>query len=107
MMKQLEHRGARGKALEVFHFVQQQSECKLTERNYLTIIGILSRDGKLALSREIFDSMKKAGVPSTVLTYTAVISGYVWICSEAQVKIVPISPPTTRLGTIVGPLDST
>ncbi|KAL2641609.1 hypothetical protein R1flu_009196 [Riccia fluitans] len=76
MMKQLERRGARAKALQVFHFLQGQDICKLSEHNYLTIIGILSRDGKLALAREIFDGMKGAQVARSVLSFTALICGY-------------------------------
>ncbi|KAL3686004.1 hypothetical protein R1sor_004026 [Riccia sorocarpa] len=76
MMKQLERRGSRGKALQLFQFLQVQNTCKLSEHNYLTIIGILSRDGKLALAREVFDGMKDAQVARTVLSFTALICGY-------------------------------
>lgn len=75
MMKQLEHRGARGKALQVFRFLQGHSTCVLSEHNHLTIIGILGRDGKMALAREIFDGMKGAEIAPSVLSYTALICG--------------------------------
>lgn len=75
MMKELEVRGARRQALQVFRFLQAQPSVKLREQNFVTIISILGREGKLGLAREIFDSLKKLGIATSVHSYTGLISG--------------------------------
>lgn len=75
MMKELEIRGARRQALQVFRFLQEKSEFDLKEHNCVTIISILGREGKLGLAREIFEGMMKADIPPSVHSYTALLSG--------------------------------
>lgn len=75
MMKELEIRGARRQALQVFRFLQEHLEYELKEHNCVTIISILGREGKLGLAREIFEGMSKAGVAPSVHAYTALLSG--------------------------------
>jgi pentatricopeptide repeat protein len=75
MMKELEVRGARRQALQVFRFLQAQPSVKLREQNFVTIISILGREGKLGLAREIFDSLKELGIATSVHSYTGLISG--------------------------------
>lgn len=75
MMKELEIRGARRQALQVFRFLQKNPEFELKEHNCVTIISILGREGKLGLARQIFDGMRKADVAPSVHSYTALLSG--------------------------------
>lgn len=74
-MKELERRGARRQALQVFRFLQAQSKFELREHNYVTIISILGREGKLGLIMELFDEMKDGGITPSVHSFTALISG--------------------------------
>ncbi|KAH8932025.1 hypothetical protein BDL97_19G051500 [Sphagnum fallax] len=76
MMKQMECRGARRQALQVFRFLQAQSKFEMREQNYVTIMSILGREGKLGLIKEIFDQMRDAMITPTVHSYSVLISGY-------------------------------
>lgn len=78
MMKELEVRGARRQALQVFRFLQREPEFELKEHNCVTIISILGREGKLGLAREIFEERAKASGTPSVHFYTALLSGWVW-----------------------------
>jgi pentatricopeptide repeat protein len=75
MMKQMECRGARRQALQVFRFLQDQSKFEMREQNYVTIMSILGREGKLGLIKEIFDQMRDATITPTVHSYSVLISG--------------------------------
>lgn len=74
-MKELEIRGARRQALQVFRFLQNNHDFGLKEHNYVTLISILGREGKLGLAREIFEGMTKAGITPSVHSYTSLLSG--------------------------------
>jgi pentatricopeptide repeat protein len=75
MMKELEIRGARRQALQVFRFLQKKPEFGLKEHNCVTIISILGREGKLGLAREIFEGMTNNDVTPSAHSYTALLSG--------------------------------
>ncbi|KAG0583521.1 hypothetical protein KC19_3G143500 [Ceratodon purpureus] len=76
MMKELEVRGARRQALQVFLFLRKKPEFELKEHTCVTIISILGREGKLGLAREIFEGMTKDGLTPSAHSYTALLSGY-------------------------------
>ncbi|KAJ7564197.1 hypothetical protein O6H91_02G006500 [Diphasiastrum complanatum] len=76
IIKQMESRGARRRALEIFHFLQRQDAFRMLEQNYVTIIGILGRDGKVGLAQEIFSSMREKEMVPTVFSYTMLMNVY-------------------------------
>jgi pentatricopeptide repeat protein len=75
MMKQMELRGARRQALQVFRFLQVQPKFEMREQIYVTIMSILGREGKLGLVKDIFYGMKDENITPTVHSYSVLISG--------------------------------
>ncbi|XP_051123142.1 pentatricopeptide repeat-containing protein At1g74850, chloroplastic [Andrographis paniculata] len=76
IFKEFAHRGDWQRSLRLFKYMQRQIWCKPNEHIYALVIGILSREGLLDKSAEIFDEMVTHSIPRTVLSYTAIINAY-------------------------------
>lgn len=79
VMKDLEKRGTRKRALLVFEFMVElakSQEIRIQQNNFNTIILILGREGKMRVAHQIFDSMQELQMHPGVVSYCSLMTGY-------------------------------
>ncbi|CAI5505156.1 unnamed protein product [Closterium sp. Naga37s-1] len=79
ILRDLEHRGNKRRAYEVFEYLllgKEHHGVTLSPQLFSTVITMLGRDGKLAHARAAFDAMAAHGVARGVHEFTSLLSGY-------------------------------